>query len=753
LSLADDILDSFRSDPPSWLLEFPDRPGDSLTALFSEGWFPGHLSAVDPSDLLLDWAHGLSNLDEFGNLLDSAIAEWIRRWWGRGDPSGDGMQELIWHRVLRVVAHLDQAELANAELWSRRSEAEGVLGPMTRNAARDPMGWYWTCLANSQDAHANSQDADALLDDWWRLCNLSLEVPHFHGRIGLLGMRGLPGDDLGRFRESVAAALLRLARALDDRVKERSLGQRLASAAARTAAIETARAYPFPDAWRDFWDAESDRLEERPRKWLAAVFGQPRSAKQHTKTGLPRPQPDWHLRARNIADQLKRGEAKAVGLAESLLAEQRHYAERTGDGYFFVRSLDSCSTSVRRLEPKLAWAWAEEGLRWDRWSAIAWTTAVQALVATDDLSTAGLYALEAVERFPDNAIAQSVLAEVLQAKGDLNDAEAVYRSALRRFRDDPALWRGLAGVLALRGDVESILSLRGEASEEFGEELIGGHLIRRAEVRAQEAHTSDLSHAPGDGVGSAEPVVGRDELDAPGAQSAEELVMGARLLVRLATLRPTDHGEALKLAERLVDGVIERQPAHMSATFTRLELLLDQRRIDDADSLISGLPDYLLEKPQFLVLRGRTRWESLRHAGPTPFDESWLNAVVQPWRLAGDRNHVLSAAWPFVQLRASGMLHDGDALQRVRSIAIGQVGAEVTRSTEAGSDNDLTQSQRLRGWWVKEMTSTIPVFAEREDGSVPTFDDVAPLLVEHADVLDDLERELVDATRYMCSAS
>ncbi|MGA2927567.1 MAG: hypothetical protein ABSG43_16530, partial [Solirubrobacteraceae bacterium] len=245
MTLADSLRLDFPTGTPRWLIAFAEDPAESLEALLGGRWYHGALNAEDSDNLLLDWARGLRDIPEFTERLDHAFTSWIDAHWVH--PDLDTCPEVSWHRALRVIALLD-ADMPNTfeSLRARRDDAPDVLGPMTAGASKDPMGWYWTCLALSQPTNE-------LTSVWWRLCRLEPGIPFFHGRIGLLGLRRVPGDDRGGFRSAVAAGLMRLAAALDQRVEARLLRQRVAERAAKAAAVETRRAYPFPRAWSAYW--------------------------------------------------------------------------------------------------------------------------------------------------------------------------------------------------------------------------------------------------------------------------------------------------------------------------------------------------------------------------------------------------------------------------------------------------------------------------------------------------------------------
>ena len=843
MSLAAEVRAAFEHPPPSWVAAFVEDPVASLTELFAGRWYHGRLNAEDPERLLLDWADGLSEVPGFPELLDESLATWIRERW-RADLD-DERPELKWQRALLVAATLhDQLPETLTELRARMTEAPDVLGPMTRGITLDPMGWYWTCLAQQQiDTELTQQ--------WWALSELAPGTPWFHGRIGLLGLRRLPGSDIGGFRESAAFALLRLANALDAQVEARMIKQTLAQRAARAAARELRRSYPFPTAWDAFWSAHHGELDERPHSWLAAVLGEPRSQRRASRgAGGITFDRSWPRRTKEIVQRLRRRDAVAMAEAEALLAEQRRYAAATGDRGGVVRALCALSSALLFADPPTALAWADEARQWDEWNPFAWTSTVRALSALGSDERALVAALEAVERFPDDVVARAGLADVLKARGDLDAAETTYRDTIERFPDDVVARAGLADVLKARGDLDAaettyrdtierfpdndfarngladVLKARGDldAAEttyrdtivQFPDDVVArtslADVLRaRGDLAAAEAAYSDaLERFPDDdyartGLAAVRRQrAARQSTDAsstsgppesePGAQPHEprpphEAALdrdaghsqaraehrrgtspsesGARMAPDASAIPAADRIRSMLLLARLksgstrtallaqareeIDDQLERTPRHVELLFTKVEVLLESELPNDARELLDALPAYVAKRPEFLALDGRLALDEMRRQPKQRYDAAQLNSVMRPWVQAGRQHSALGLNVPLVRLQASSLVYDGEVLEEVRHETLRELRGLVTRpDDEPSSKRAPHRNATLRTWWRGRLADALPTLDDA-DAEV-SYSDAESVLVDRPDLLDKLERELIDASRFTSSA-
>src|SRR5262249_35755036 len=259
----------FKGAPPSWLTYFFGEPEAALDALLTGSYYHGSLNPVDPEHLLLDWASAIGKSaigkQDFNTRLADELSKWIDRRWGADDrevPCADEM----WQRALRVTALLDPPPYDAIKTLRRQFDTSTArLGPMTRNPAHDPLGWYWATISRVQED-------DALVSQWLRLCNLVPGTPVFHGHWGLLGLRRSPGADDREFRESVMLGLERYLTALDRKVEERSLRQRDATRFALGEIRDLLRTYLSQPRWRQYWSTRGN-LSTRVREWLTSAFG------------------------------------------------------------------------------------------------------------------------------------------------------------------------------------------------------------------------------------------------------------------------------------------------------------------------------------------------------------------------------------------------------------------------------------------------------------------------------------------------
>ena len=842
MSLAAEVRAAFDQPPPSWVAAFVEDPVESLTALFAGSWYHDGLNAEDPERLLLDWADGLSEVPGFPELLDESLATWIRERW-RADLD-DEQPELKWHRALLVAASLhDQLPRALAELRARTAEAPDVLGPMTRGITLDPMGWYWTCLAEQQVDNELEQR-------WWALSELAPGTPWFHGRIGLLGLRRLPGQEMGGFREPVAFALLRLANALDAQVEARMIKQTLAQRAARAAARELRRSYPFPTEWDAFWSAHHGELDERPHGWLAAVLGEPRPRGRTSRgdAGMTFDR-SWPRRTKEIAERLRRREPDAMADAEILLAEQRRYAAATGDRGGVVRALCALSSALLFTDPPTALAWAEEARRWDEWNPFAWTSTVRALAALGHDERAVVAALEAVERFPDDDVARNGLADVLKARGDLDAAEATYRDTIEHFPDNVVARAGLAGVLKAGGDLDAaeatyrdtighfpdnvvarnglaeVLRARGDLDaaeatyrdtiEQFPDNVVARNglaevLRARGDLAAAEAAYCDaLQRFPDDdyaqnGLAAVRrQLAARQSTDAGSASSSPDSGPGARsheprpplegplgrdprhagthaehgrgtsapgsgaMAPDASTIPAADRIRSMLLLARLksgsarmallakareqVDDELERAPRQIELLFTKVEVLLDSDLRDEARELLRALPAYVAQRPEFLALAGRLALDEMRRQPKQRYDTAQLDSVLRPWEQAGSRHSALGLNVPLVRLRASSLVYDGEVLDDVRHETLQELRSLVARSDdEPSAKRGPHRNATLRAWWRGRLTDALPTLDDAD--TELSYADAESVLVGRPELLDKLERELIDASRFTSSA-
>jgi Flp pilus assembly protein TadD len=465
---------------PAWLRRFEAEPDEALHDLLLGRAFLGHLNADEPIEVLLDWLENLGDRSELPEGVDTTLARWIERNWGRFSQQASGASAALlataWTRVANLIAFEPRLSGAARVLRSFFPERRSFLSALAEGRARDPEGRAWLAVAGHQEDRS-------LLLEWWRLCSLAPDVPWYHGIYGIHGLRGLPAvkrDQEGKFPVEVAEGLARLASGLSQRVVDGWLPVQTARGEFLRIARLTMDAYPLEDRWLSFWRHTLQRARvqnEEGRSWIQTLFPQElqRVEKQQRPGRQKRwmePNPAWFPIVQEVVDRLRKMDLSVVDKARQLLGEQVKYAELTGDTHFVVRSACNFAARVKEYKPALALEWAELARRFDPWNAFAWTTTAAALLELHRLEEARAIAIGAVERFPENVVARNGLGEVLKAQGRLGEAEAIYRETVERFREDVVARNGLGEVLKAQGRLGEAEAIYRETVERFRENVV-----------------------------------------------------------------------------------------------------------------------------------------------------------------------------------------------------------------------------------------------------------------------------------------
>ena len=380
---------------PTWLDDFKRDPLESLDSLLRNRYYHDSLNAHDPDQLLIEWSHEIDDPD-FREQLDNSLLEWIKMHWSADDRELSN-PAVTWHRVMRIVATIEPVPESTLKyLRAVMLEAVDRLGPMVSSQAQERS---WVVLGRP----IRNQPDRSLGPLWLKLCRLDPEVPVFHGRWGVLGLRRAPGEDLGRFRISVAVGLEVLLRALVASERDGRIRLRDAERLAKTEMVLASKAYPFPKPWLDFWTS-TETLPSPADKWVASVFSTRSSNRSRTSVSPQarriRPNRDWAARSQQISAALKANDASAVGQAEKLTNEQRPYFEQSGDYGYLVRTLTSVANSARSAHPDIAYNWAAEAHSLTPWDHFTWTCLLQCAWAIGRYEEAIELGYGAVERFP-----------------------------------------------------------------------------------------------------------------------------------------------------------------------------------------------------------------------------------------------------------------------------------------------------------------------------------------------------------------
>lgn len=236
---------------PPWLARFEDEPSVALHELLLGGAEVGHLAPVEPEILLRDWMERLG--EPMAAAVDEALVEWIGRHWGLailpGSMDSAPLSATAWRRAMDLMASSPGLRRSGQTLRRLMLGDRAFLSALREGRSHDPEGRAWLALARHQE------DRD-LLPEWWRLVDLPVDVPWYHGSYAIHGLRGLPEERPGSgggFPREAAQGLLRYARALAGRVEDGWLLEQKARSEFLRTARATWWAYNFPEKWRSFW--------------------------------------------------------------------------------------------------------------------------------------------------------------------------------------------------------------------------------------------------------------------------------------------------------------------------------------------------------------------------------------------------------------------------------------------------------------------------------------------------------------------
>jgi tetratricopeptide (TPR) repeat protein len=360
----------------------------------------------------------------------------------------------------------------------------------------DPAGRAWQALAQYQNDNS-------LFDDWTHILALDPGVPWYHGQYGLMGVDLLPNTHVvAGIPPLLAHGVRRLGRSLRRLNSEGYLNEGNARREFVRLSRWVQRRYPFRDAWRSIWLQLLDREDGSLTEWVLESLGLDRGelAKRadDDRWSLPKASGDWHQRAQQLREQIKRPAPAILRMAHDLLSEIETYYYSTGDAYDFVRAVGVLGANLPTSLLATWIPWLEKAVRFDpanpypvcqlvtaltrlgrldeaerlaRWAVcsfplnvVARTGYGEVLKAAGRLAEAELVYRETVQRFPDNSVARNGLGEVLKVEGKLSAAEAVYRGTVARFPNDGFARNGLAEVLKALGRF-------GDAEREYRESV------------------------------------------------------------------------------------------------------------------------------------------------------------------------------------------------------------------------------------------------------------------------------------------
>ena len=672
---------------PPWLRHFAAEPDAAIMELLTGGAALGHLKPTEPEELLARWLDSFGD-QGFATQLDSALARWIDRCWGKpalAEAVGSAaLTGSAWCHAGWVIAGSEKLGKAAARLRIHVVKDRTFLDALTEGRSRDPLGCAWMALANHQP------DRD-LLELWWRLCKLPPDEPWYRGEYGIFGLRRLPPERPGQgggLPMEVPEGLLRLAEGLAGRAEEGWLDEKVAREEWQRVAQLTMMAYPFPDAWRKFWRRATGYMEKREADWVQSLFSARLDPVPNTRRtpGIHGATIVWNPLVKEVVSKLMSGATDAIASANALLQKQEREARATGDTYFLVRTACNFAGCLREREPQQALAWAEFARHYDAWNAYAWTTMAACCLTLNQHDKALALYEEATLRFPDSAVPRTGLAEVLKARGSLDQAQAVYEETIRLFPDDVVARTGLAGVRAAQRSPK-------RASIPFPAPVVPSTL-----------HES-LS------------------LDTP---SLQILLTDVQILRRWGrTTRGNGalntSGQLRDLARKILEPFVEtnaRAAGELGlALLTEDDLVEARTLLRDARKRFPGSA-----RVRYALARAERAFAEREHLRLDA--EGAKASVIQPWLQLARMNAQYKPVSLLGEGRAWCALTDGPTVEQGARDALGKLARWTTqqRTAEPVGKND---SRTFTLWWANEVNTAL--FGDKPVRSAADLEDIAPL--------------------------
>jgi len=228
------------------------------------------------------------------------------------------------------------------------------------------------------------------------------------------------------------------------------------------------------NTWRKLWQAPLTNRQYRDRPFIGWLKeSEPALRKKWTSpVSVPIP-PNIPEIIKDLArrSRLPNERPPVLAEAEQLLTNLEHYAEATGDAYFFVRSACNLGKAVLPWAPSHTLAWSRDALRWSPNNGHAWDLRGSALNHLGHPDIAQAVYWEAVRRLPNDAVLRIQLARFLSDQGRESEAEALFRET---YTHDP-------GNAVARNELARLLARTGRAGE--------------AEALFRETYTRDPSSA------------------------------------------------------------------------------------------------------------------------------------------------------------------------------------------------------------------------------------------------------------------
>ncbi len=415
-----------RIDRHPWLDELVSEPAEAVDdLLLGVAYLPG-LQRAAPCDALMVLTGDLPAEAPEWAILDHHLCRWLQQRRTAGAALLDRPGGL--HRFVRETGEAFRAawrlSLPESSLWLREN-----LLDLLRWAEDLSDGDTFDLGRAVLTAGAQLQQDKGLRFLWFRVCE-DAATPRLRHRLdtALLGLVRMPDGGNSPPSQDVITGLARWAARLpaDERHKPEVVREWRALKAA----------FPrLPSFWRGRWEAilEDGRFDHPFVGWLKEgdeALKAPAKGKQ-TRTA-PRLHPDIP----GLTADMKRAYHKD-GLTEplrlrmrTLLDQNEHYADVTGDAYHVVRSCTHIASIVMPDAPGWALSLARRALQWSPSDGHAWSVRARALdrLGRPDLATAVLW--EAIRRVPSNSAFYTELALKLADQQGHAQAEKLLRKAI-----------------------------------------------------------------------------------------------------------------------------------------------------------------------------------------------------------------------------------------------------------------------------------------------------------------------------------
>lgn len=437
-----------KTDPPKWLERFRADPMPALDDMLRGlARVPPYERAAPPD--ILDRLFGTLPADAPDlRLLDETLSDWLAARHKALSPD-----ERAEYGLSRFVTETMDAlsTVWSLELPLSSASIQNNFLELTRRAAPLRLSEVWDLPRALAQAAALTQTDQRLRFHWLRLCKDAAR-PSLRDMIdpALSGLSHLPGARGHGASPELIAGLARFGAELDSTPRDQVDFLR------RWRALK-ARFPRTGNTWHKLWQPTLTNRQYQGKPFIGWLTeAEPVFSRQWTgpaSVSIP-----WNIL--EIISDLKRrsrtpnNRPSALAEAEKLLAKLEHYAEATGDAYFFVRSACNLGKDMLPWAPGHALRWARDALRWSPGNGHAWDLRGRALNRLGHTDIAQAVYWEAVRRLPDDAVVRNQLALLLLDQDRELEAQALFREAHERDPQNETASVELARFLARSGDKE-----------------------------------------------------------------------------------------------------------------------------------------------------------------------------------------------------------------------------------------------------------------------------------------------------------